>query len=273
VGRVARVGVLAATIVATARLLSGQETFDASVKVNRSGLPGGITDFRPGQFVAVNQTLRVILVAAYDLEEFRITGGPDWIDKDRFDIQARATSPVTRKEAQPMLRALLAERFALNAHTERREYPVYALVLNRAGAPGLRPSVASGCVDRGAQPRRVALGELPSCGLLPARPGGLAGRSVPLELLAAQLSPLVRRPVINRVQLTGLFDIDLEWELDETQRAALASLAPDRPFAPPNPDRPGLIGALQEQLGLKLDSTRAPVDVLVVDAVAHPSEN
>jgi len=93
---------------------------------------------------------------------------------------------------------------------------------------------------------------------------------VPLELLATQLSPLVRRLVTNRTGLTGLFDVDLEWELDETQRAALASLAPDRPLAPPNPDRPGLTGAVQEQLGLKLDAARAPVEVLVVDSVARP---
>jgi len=267
-------GMIAAAIAATAPLMSGQALFEvASVKANRSGLPAGITDFRPGQFVAVNQTLRFVLVAAYGLEEFRIAGAPDWIDKDRFDIQARASTAVTRKDAEPMLRALLEERFALKVHLEKRDSPVYALVVNRAGAPGLRPASPAACVDRGPQPGRVPPGELPSCGLLPARSGGLSGRSVPLDLLAAQLSPLVRRPVLNRTGLSGRFDIDLEWEIDEAQRAALAALAPDRPPAPANPDRPGLFGALQEQLGVKLDSTRAPVDVLVVDAVAHPTEN
>jgi len=265
---------LLAVVIASGSLVSAQVAFDAaSVKPNRSGFPGGTTDFRPGQFAAVNQTLRFILVAAYDLEDFRIVGAPDWIDKDRFDIQARATSPLTRREAMPLLRALLEDRFALKAHTERREHPVYALVVNRADAPGLRPASPAACVDRGPQPVRVPSGELPSCGLLPARPGGLSGRSVPLELLASQLSPLVRRPVLNRTGLTGLFDIDLEWEIDEAERAALAALRPDRPLAPANPDRPGLFGAVHEQLGLKLDSTRAPVDVLVVDTVAHPTEN
>jgi uncharacterized protein (TIGR03435 family) len=84
---------------------------------------------------------------------------------------------------------------------------------------------------------------------------------------------MVRRVVLERTGLTGLFDIDLEWEIDDEQRAALARLLPDRPLAPANPDRPGLFGALQEQLGLKLESIRAPVDVLVIDAVAHPTEN
>jgi uncharacterized protein (TIGR03435 family) len=269
-----RLAALLAIVTAIGPHLAAQAAFDvASVKGNRSGLPGGTTDFRPGQFVAVNQTLRFVLVAAYDLEEFRILGGPKWIDTDRFDIQARATSPVTRREAMPMLRALLEERFALKAHTERREHAVYALVVNRAGASGLRPASTAACVDRGPQPRRIAPGELPSCGLLPARAGGLSGRSVSLQLLAAQLSPIVRRPVIDRTGLGGLFDIDLEWELDEAQRAALAGLFPDRPLAAPNPDRPGLFGALQEQLGLKLDSARAPVDVLVVDDAALPVED
>jgi uncharacterized protein (TIGR03435 family) len=267
-----RVGAVVAIAIVATPLLAGQATFDAaSVKPNRSGFPGGTTDFRPGQFVATNQTLRFILSAAFNVEDFRIVGAPDWIDKDRFDIQARATSPVTRAEAMPMLRALLAERFSLKTHTEQREHPVYALVVSRAGA--LRAASATACVERGPQPRRVAPGELPSCGLLPARPGGLSGRSVPLELLATQLSPLVRRSVLNRTGLSGLFDIDLEWEIDEAQRAALTALLPDRPLAPANPDRPGLFGALQEQLGLKLDSIRAPVDVLVIDAVAHPTEN
>jgi uncharacterized protein (TIGR03435 family) len=269
-----RGAMLVAVVTAMGSLLSAQATFDAaSVKSNRSGFPGGTTDFRPGQFVAVNQTLRFILVAAYDLPDFRIVGGPEWIDRDRFDIQARATSPVTRRDAMPMLRALLEERFALKAHTERREHPVYALIVNRPGAPGLRPASPAACVDRGPQPVRVPPGELPSCGLLPARPGGLSGRSVLMELLTAQLSPLVRRPVLDRTGLTGRFDIDLEWEIDEEQRAALARLLPDRPLAPANPDRPGLLGALQEQLGLKLDSTRAPVDVLVIDAVARPTDD
>jgi uncharacterized protein (TIGR03435 family) len=278
VGQVGQVGrrcaALGLLIAASVTTLVAQATFDvASVKPNRSGVPGGTTDFLPGQFVAVNQTLRFVLVAAYDLEEFRIIGGPEWLDRDRFDIQARAASPVTRKEAMPMLRTLLEERFALRAHTERREHPVYALVVNRTAASGLRPASAAACVDRGPQPRRLEPGELPSCGLLPARPGGLSGRSVSLQLLAAQLSPIVRRPVIDRTGLGGLFDIDLEWEIDEAQRAALAVLLPDRPLAPPNPDRPGLFGALQEQLGLKLDSTRAPVDVLVIDGASPPSEN
>ena len=270
-GRAAVVLVLAA-----GPLLSAQAAFDvASVKLNRSGFPGGDTEFRPGQFIARNQTLRVMVVAAYALEDFRVVGGPDWIDSERFDVQARATTPVTRREAMPMLQALLADRFALRVHMEQRDRPVYAMVASRPGTLGsrLRPAAPAACVDRGPQPPRVPAGELPSCGQLPMTTGRLSGRSVRLDQLTAQLSPLVRRVVLDQTGVTGLFDIDLEWEIDDEQRAALASLLPDRPVAPPDPDKPGLMGALQEQLGLKLESRTAPVPVLVVDSAERPSEN
>src|SRR5688572_30283471 len=269
-------GAVLAIVIAAAPVLRGQASFDAaSVKPNRSGFPGGDTEFRPGQFIARNQTLRVLIVAAYGLEDFRVVGGPEWITSERFDVQARATSPVTRREAMPMLQALLAERFGLRAHMERRDHAVFAMVASRPGnaGPRLRPAVPAACVDRGPQPPRVPPGELPNCGQLPMTTGRLSGRSVRLDQLTEQLSPMVRRVVIDRSGLAGLFDIDLEWEIDDEQRAALSRLLPDWPLPPANPDKPGLIGALQEQLGVKLESTRAPVDVLVIDAVAHPTEN
>jgi uncharacterized protein (TIGR03435 family) len=273
---VRRIGALAVAGVATAHLLAAQAAFEvASVKPNRSGFPGGDTEFRPGQFIARNQTLRVLIVAAYELEEFRVVGGPDWVSSERFDVQARATSPITRREAMPMLRALLADRFALRVRMERRNHSVYALVLNRPGTfgPRLGRAAASACVERGPQPPRVPPGELPSCGMLPMTTGRLSGRSVGLALLATQISPLVRRVVLDQTAVKGLVDIDLDWEIDEEQRAALARLLPDRPLPPIDPDKPGLIGALQEQLGLRLESKTAPVDVLVVDSAQRPSEN
>jgi uncharacterized protein (TIGR03435 family) len=266
-----------AAVVVTAVHAQAPTAFDvASVKVNRSGFPGGMMDSRPGQFTATNETLRLLLTAAYGLETFRIVGGPDWIDSDRFDVQARASSPVPRAEAMAMLRTLLADRFALRARVERRERPVFNLVLSRDdGRTGarLRPASPEACVDRGPQPGSVPRGELPSCGLLPAGPGRMSGRSVSLDLLATQLSSRVSRVVIDRTGLTGLFDLDLEWAVDEAQRAALARLSPDGAVAPADPDRPGLVGALSEQLGVRLESTTGMVDVLVVESAERPSEN
>ena len=103
--------------------------------------------------------------------------------------------------------------------------------------------------------------------------GRLSGRSVRLDLLASQIAPLLRRVVQNQTGLNGLFDVDLDWEIGEEQRAALARLLPHRPAPPVDPDKPELIGALQEQLGARLDSRTAPVPVLVIDGAGRPSEN
>jgi uncharacterized protein (TIGR03435 family) len=269
-------GAVLAIVIAATPVLRGQASFDAaSVKPNRSGFPGGNTEFRPGQFIARNQTLRVLIVEAYGLEDFRVIGGPDWVASERFDVEARATSPVTRTQAMPMLQALLADRFALRVRVEPRERPVYAMVLNRPATlgPRLRAADPAACVDRGAQPPRVPAGERPSCGILPMTTGRLSGHSVRLDQLATQVAPLLRRVVQDHTGMNGLFDVDLEWEIGEEQRAALARLLPDRPPPPLDPDKPELIGAMREQLGVRLEPRTAPVPVLVIDAAERPSEN
>lgn len=263
-------------VAASAGVLAQAATFDAaSVKPNDSGFPGGIVDFRPGQFVATNLTLRDLLANAYDIENYRVVGGPDWLDRDRFDVQARAAAGVPRAQTMPMLQALLADRFTLRARLERRERPIYALVLSRRdGTLGarLRTASADACVSRqiGVRPQP---GEPPTCGLLPNGPGRASGRSVTLDLLAAQLSRPLGRVVVNRTGLAGLFDLDLEWAIDEVTRAAVARLTPGQPPSPIDPDLPGLIRAADEQLGLRLESTTGLVDVLVVDSAERPTGN
>ena len=153
-----------------------------------------------------------------------------------------------------MLRALLVERFALKARTETRQLPGYALVRARQdGKPGPRLRVPDGrCVPR---TERVVRGQIP-CGV---RGGfqGMMGNGASMTRLAAVLSPLLGRRVIDRTALPGTFDFDLRF-IDDTTA--------DGRF-------PSLFTALQEQLGLKLESTRAPVDVLVIDSVQRPTDN
>jgi uncharacterized protein (TIGR03435 family) len=255
------------------RLQSQAPSFEVtSVKVNRSGVPGGMVDLRPGQFTGTNVTLRDLLVAAYELETFRIVGGPEWMERDRFDIQARALSPVGREEGTALLRALLADRFTVRARLEQRAHPIFSLVTSDDGRPGprLRPASPEACADRGPKPFAAPAGQLPSCGRLSAGPGRMSGRSVSLDLLASYLSPRVNRVVANRTRLSGVFDVDLEWRIDDAQRAALARLSPDGSPPLPEPEGPGLETALREQLGLKLESTTGPVDVLVVESAERP---
>jgi len=240
-------------------------SFDvASVKVNRSSRPGGIEDYIPaaGQVRIVNQTLRDMIRAAYGFEINRVLGGPDWIDSERFDVQARAASAVSRDQLMSMARALLAERFKLVARVEPRQQPIWALVVSTAGgATGTRLRVAAPACTGG-------------CGRISAGPGRMSGRSVSLDQFATMLAPRVGRIVVQRTGLTGLFDFDLEWGLDEAQAAALAQLTPLGATPPSaDPSRPGIFTALQEQLGLKLESVMGPVEVVVIDSAQPPTED
>src|SRR5688500_6658821 len=227
----------------------------ASVKVSRSSQPGGIEDYIPaaGQVRIVNQTLRQMIRAAYGFEINRVLGGPDWIDSERFDVQARAASAVSRDQLMSMARALLADRFKLIARVEARPQPIWALVPSAAG------------VGRGARLRVAAPACTDGCGRISAGPGRMSGRSVSLDQFATMLAPRVGRVVLERTGLTGLFDFELEWGLDEAQAAALAQLTPPG-ATPPSVDqsRPGIFTALQEQLGLRLDSVVGPVEVVVI---------
>jgi uncharacterized protein (TIGR03435 family) len=188
-----------------------QLAFDAaSVRPTKSTLPGGLTDLSAGgQLTAENVTLLELIRIAYNLDTYRIFSGPDWMRRDRFDVQARAGANVTREATRLMLRTMLAERFRLKVRTESRDMPIYALVLSRRDArpgPRLRTANPAECVDRGPQPGRVPAGQLPSCGLLPQGPGRLNGRSVPISLVITQLSSISGRVVRDRTALTGLFD-------------------------------------------------------------------
>jgi uncharacterized protein (TIGR03435 family) len=230
-----------------------------------------------GQLNAENVTLLELIRIAYDMDTYRIFEGPDWIRRDRFDVQARAGANVTREDTRLMLRTTLADRFKLRVRSESRDMPIYALVaVRRDGGlgPRLRMANPAECMDRGPQPGRVPAGALPSCGLLPQGPGRLNGRSVPIPLLLTQLSSITGRVVRDRSGLSGLFDIDLDWGLTESQVAALAQLTPVGGTPPVfDPDRPTLFTAIQEQLGLRLESATGPVDVVVVESAERPTEN
>lgn len=244
----------------------------------RAELPGALTDLRPGgAFGATNATLLELIRVAWNLEPYRIAGGPDWIRTERFDVEARAGSPITADETRLRLRALLEERFALRARLERREAPIYALVASRNDkrlGPGMRPAAPAACVDRGPQPGRAPAGALPSCGLLPMGPGRMSGRRVPLSLFTLQLSSVTGRVVVDRTGFDGMFDIDLEWALTEGQVSALAQLTPPGGTPPKfDPDAPGLFTAIVERMGLKLEPASGPIDLLVIESAERLIEN
>lgn len=221
----------------------------ATTKPNRSGEQGGGSGFEGNTYRGSNvPLLRVVRLAYAPIQEF--VGGTGWIDSERYDILAKADGQPTRQQMQLMLRSLLADRFKLVVHKETREKPAYALVLARPDGkpgPGLRRSeVDCSPANRDKAPKGA-------CGFRAAQ-GLIASRSATMEMLAAELI-LTGRLVVNRTGLTGAYEFDLRWTPDEFDTSS------------------ELITALREQLGLKLEPIRAPVEVIVIDKAERPSEN
>lgn len=257
--------------------------FDAaSVKLNTSA--DGAINLRilPGRFTATGVPAQELIRLAYGLQNFQIAGAPGWLTSDRFDIVATLEGPSTRERTNFMLRGLLTDRFRLVVHTETRELPIYALVLAR-GDGRLGPQLRQSDLDCAAlararsgssspaPPAPPKPGERPTCATF-GGPGRLAAGGVTMAQVAASLSSRVSRVVSDRTGLTGAFDLQLEWTPDQIPSRPAGVVPPDAPPLPP-PDGPSLFTALQEQLGLKLESARGLVDVLVIDRVERPTEN
>ncbi len=257
----------------------------ASVKPNKMGAAKvSIQTLPGGRFTAENVTLRGLILFAYRLQPLQLTGGPAWLDSDRFDIVAKSGTddPGNLFDAerrgevsrpQVMLRALLKERFALDVHTVTRELPTYALVRARSdGTLGsdIRPSALDCSVPpRGGVPPAGSI----SCGIrIGGGPGTMVAGGASMAQLAKTLTTWVGRIVFDRTGLDGAFDFTLKWTPDQMPQGFDKKIAAGG-LAPADPDGPSIFTALQEQLGLKLDSQKGPVDVMIVDRAEHPKEN
>jgi uncharacterized protein (TIGR03435 family) len=237
----------------------------ASVKPNKSGSMDQSILPRGGQFVATNESLRNLITTAYRVQWSRVVGGPDWLS-DRFDVVAKMPDHAAPDQLGFMLQALLTDRFKLKTHRETREETIYALVVaksdGRLGAQLRRSDVD--CVKEvlangGTPPVPPNPGEWPRCGSFMSGNGFRAG-GLSMAALANHLTGVVNRVVIDRTGLTGNYDVDLQY-------------TPDVRLPPTTSDLPSIFTAVQEQLGLKLESTTGPVDVLVIDHVEHPTED
>jgi bla regulator protein blaR1 len=231
-------------------------------------------------------TLKALVQQAYDVREFQISGGPGWIGADKYDIIAkpenasgeapsdpRQLSDEQRKTYQEQtrlrLQALLADRFQLKIHRETKELPVYALVVAKNG-PKLKENSATS----------DGLGK----GMMRTSPGQLVGQQVGLAFLAQDLAQRLGRTVLDRTGLKGTYDFELNFAPEPGRGGAFGGPGDGAPPPgagpglikeppPPDPNGPTIFTALQEQLGLKLESEKGPVDIIVVDHVEKPSEN
>ena len=228
----------------------------ASVKVNRSGeIPMRLTA-PPGRFEATNVTLKMLILNSYGLPDFRLANLPSWAEDERFDVAGRSAAPVGRDEISAMVRSLLADRFQLRAHRETRELPTYALVSasseHRPG-PALRASSidCSAATDRSKCNTRIT-------------PRSLTAAGMTMTRLAATLTGIVGRAVTDATGMAGAYDLELTF-------APEGPLPPGAPPSAADSDAPSIFTAVQEQLGLKLDGRRGPVEVLVVDSLERPT--
>lgn len=219
----------------------------ASVKSNdsASGISNG-GGVRGDRFTATNVTVVQLLRSAYGVQEFQIADQPGWAGIDRFDITASLPSGARPNGWPAMLQALLAERFALRLHREQRQTNVYALVVSNSGLE-LKAVDASRCAPPNGR-----------CGMN-ATPTEIIATGQSMDQLATRLSRSIGETVVNRTSVSGIFDFTLAWTQEEQFRAPGASASP------------AIFTALAEQLGLRLESQRAPIDVLVIDRVERPT--
>jgi uncharacterized protein (TIGR03435 family) len=256
---------------------SGRAFEIANVTPNKTGAMRVMMQVRPGgAWEATNVTLESMIRLAYRIQESQLAGGPAWIYNERFDIVAKSPQDAPGQEFGLRMESLLAERFGLTLHRETRELPVYALISSGRQGRRLTQSTVD-CVawarGRNGQPPRPSLpGERPTCGMT-AAPGRLTGGGITMLQLAQTLARYTGRTVIDDTGLAGNFDFDLEFTADPALlgRGPGGGLPPGPPpGATPNSAGLSIFTAVQEQLGLQLDSRRAPVDVLVIDSAAQP---
>lgn len=256
----------------------------ASVRENTADDGKVMIGIQPGgRFTAVNVALWDLIRQAFAVQRTQIVGAPDWTERARYDIVAKAEADIPRTTPGTpvgplnfMMQDLLEDRFKLRAHRETREMPIYALVVARADGKfgaGLQPSTVDCAAMRGRggregmPPAPPPPGQRPMCGMRMG-PHEVLASGVPLVQLTQVLSQLTQRIVVDRTGLTGNFDIDLTFTPD---RLPQGPPPPGVPLPSIDPNGPSLFTALQEQLGLKLDSDRATVDVLVIDHVERPT--
>jgi uncharacterized protein (TIGR03435 family) len=257
----------------------------ATIKINKSGDTATQFDMVPGsgRVAVINMQLRGAIQSAYRVPADQLEV-PDWVNRTRVDIVAKADPRASVQQLQTMIQPLLVERLKLTFHNETRERDIYALVLANADGrlgPKLKVS-ATDCAALGAAPRNTLQptpeGQAPACGLIPSGPGRIVARGFGIGPLVSILnigSKQIGRQIIDQTGLKGGYDIDLAYTPDALSAGALAN----RQGAPlpaaagqVDPNGPGLFQALHEQLGLKVEPRKQPLQIMVVDRIEPPGE-
>jgi uncharacterized protein (TIGR03435 family) len=232
----------------------------ASLKPSQPGGRGG--GIRPAQggerYVATNITLRLMMMVAYQMKAEQISGGPEWMNTDLFDMNAKAEKPSNADELHVMLQNLLAERFHLKFHRDTKELPVYVLSVDKGGhklTPHDAASAGDPWIDQSVN--RVVQVKM-------------TARFTPMEYFVWRLGQVLDRPVVDRTELRGGFDFDLAYTRELPPGLKEGAFLNGEPI---DTSGPTIFAALKQQLGLKLEPQKGPVGILVIDHVEKPVEN
>ena len=258
---------------------AGLTAFDAvSIRPNKSAMGEVRLDAPSGpNFIAQNVSLRMLVMRAFKVKNYAVEGGPSWMDSDRFDIAAHADQPnIPEPDFKLMLQSMVADRFQLKLHRETKQVAVYNLAPLRAGSK--LPEAKDSCVPRdqiAQQPPPPPGAPAPViCGGFIMDGSHLEGRRIAAPLLANALSEMLGRPVVDQTGYSGAFDVHLEFSPEGI--ATLTGGGFEKPILPANStgdSRPSIFSAIQQQLGLRLESGHGPSEVLVIDSAARPAAN
>jgi len=214
----------------------------ASIHPNITATEGSVIDLpESGRLRVTNATLKTLIRAAWLVQNEQIVGGPKWLDTGRYDIEARTSGRITEAQDPPLMQNLLADRFHLKLHHETRELTVYTLLLAKNGPLFKQNSGASPSIHTNHGPGKSQI----------------AVTGIGLHQFAAMLGKQMGRIVADKTGLSGTYDFSLVWDPDTT----------------PDSTVPSVFAALQEQMGLRLESLKAMVDLLVIDSADRPSDN
>lgn len=226
---------------------------EASIKQSFSG-SGSSTNSKlsEGTYTSTNVTLLQLLMSAYDMQDFQIIGRSAWVDTLKYDIEGKAANT---SMWQPMLQALLADHFKLSVHKESQELPLYNLVIADRGLK-MKESGTGTCTDNLTSP----------CNGFNATNVSVAGRRISMTQLVSRLSRSLGRAVIDKTALQDRYDVQLEWTIPQNYKSPANVDASENISG-------SIFRAIEEQLGLKLEPAKGPVDVLVIDHAERPNSN
>jgi uncharacterized protein (TIGR03435 family) len=232
----------------------------ATIKKSAEGNPNGGIRPAPGgeRYVGTNVPLRLVIMVAYRVKTEQISGGPSWMDTERYDINAKAERPSSVEELHTMLQNLLADRFQLRFHREKKELPMYALTVDKNG-----PKLEAHQAQNAGEPwiDQAVTGMLHMT---------MTAKFVPMDYFAWRLGMQLDRPVVDRTALKGGYDFVLKYTRDLPPGVPPNAMLNGEPI---DTSGPNIFEALRQQLGLKLEPQKGPVDSMVIDHVERPAEN